>query len=70
MSLMTLMSILPENHFKLVLKRSLSGMSRLALITNVQWSAEGATNCIYSVVQNHMNVSRPRSGNFDEKLER
>ena len=49
-----------------ILKHRRDGMSRLASSRNVQWSAEGATNCVYSRVQNYVNLSCLRSGNFEE----
>ena len=42
-------------------------MSRLASSRNVQWSAEGATNCVYPRVQEQVDLSSLRSGNFDER---
>ena len=45
-------------------------MSRLASSRNVQWSAEGATNWVYSKVQDLVNVSSLRSGYFDERTKK
>ena len=42
-------------------------MSPLASSRNVQWSAEGATNWIYSRAQDKVNLSSFRSAYFDEK---
>ena len=43
------------------------GMSRLASSRNVQWSAEGATNCVYPRVQTQVDLYSLRSGNCDER---
>ena len=42
-------------------------MSRLASSRNVQWSAEGATSCVYPRVQKQVDLSTLMSGNFDER---
>ena len=43
------------------------GMSRLASSRNVQWSTEGATNCVYPRVQTQVDLYSLRSGNCDER---
>ena len=48
-------------------KHRRDGMSRLASSRNVQWSAEGATNFVYPRVQKQVDLSRFRSGKFDER---
>ena len=42
------------------------GMSRLASSKNVQWSAEDASNWVYSRTQDLVNLFRLGSGYFDE----
>ena len=49
------------------LKHRRDGMSRLASSRNVQWSAEGATKCVYPRVQKQVDLDSLRSGNFDER---
>ena len=44
-------------------------MSRMASSSNVQWSAEGATNCVSTKAHNLVNLSSLRSRNFDERTE-
>ena len=44
--------------------------SRLTSSRSVQWSAEGAKNCVYSRAQNNVNLSGFKSGKFDERTKR